>query len=117
MPTIDRDQTPAQMAYNSYNRLLKQFPSNKYIHTAQANMKKCLQSLAGHELYVAEFYLKSKKYKAALKRLNDLLNQFPDVGVQHKALQHVAMCEQLMNQSDVVSPEEEKKSRFRFWPF
>ena len=116
MSTIDRDQAPAQLAYNSYSRLIKQFPDNQYLHVAQANMKKCLQNLAGHELYVAEFYMQNKQYKAAFKRLTDLLNGFPDVGVQHKALQHLAMCEQLMNQSD-VSPEKEKKSRFRFWPF
>jgi outer membrane protein assembly factor BamD len=116
IPTLDRDQTYAQQAYNSYNRLIKQFPDNEYLHTAQANMKKCLQNLAGHELYVAEFYLKAKKYKAALKRLTDLLNGFPDVGVQHTALQHIAMCEDLLNKSQ-ASPEEEKKSRSLFWPF
>lgn len=120
MPTIDRDQTPAQQAYNAYSRLIRQFPETTYLHTTQANMKKCLQNLAWHELYVAEFYLKNNQYKAALKRLKNILNDFPDVGVQHRALQHIALCEQLMNQppeSPEVENPEEKKTGFSFWPF
>ncbi len=125
MPTTDRDQTAAQLAYNSYNRLIRQFPETTYLHTAQANMKKCLQNLAWHELSVAEFYLKNKQYKAALKRFKDLLNEFPDVGVQHRALQHIALCEQLLSQPpdspedspEAENPKEKKKSGFRLWPF
>lgn len=106
--TIDRDQTFAQQAYNSYSRLIKQFPDTKYLHIAQANMKKCLQNIAAHELYVAEFYFKNRQYKAALKRFKDLLNEFPDVGVQHSALQYIAKCESLVDQpASNPEPEEE----------
>lgn len=121
MPTIDRDQMPAQQAYNSYSRLIRQFPETTYLHTAQANMKKCLQNLARHELYVAEFYLKNKQYKAALKRLEDLVDDYPDVGVQHRALQHLALCENNLTKPvktpEVKPPKEKKKGLFRWWPF
>ena len=64
--TIDRDQTPANKALNTFNRLEKQFPGDSYTIKAKEHIKECLKSLAGHEFYVGLFYLKSKHYKAAL---------------------------------------------------
>jgi len=91
--TIDRDQTTAKKALDTFRRLKKQFPKSPYARNAGSRIKKCLKSLAGHELYVGLFYFKSKHYKAALNRFKSVLVNYPDVGVHKKALEHIALCE------------------------
>ncbi len=96
--TVDRDQTSAKKALDTFNRLKKQFPVDSYTIKAQEHIKKCLKSLAGHEFYVGIFYLKSKHYKAALNRFKSVLSNYPDVGVHQTALQYIALCEALLKE-------------------
>ncbi|OEU68335.1 MAG: transporter [Desulfobacterales bacterium PC51MH44] len=99
--TIDRDQTPAKKALDSFKRLKKQFPGDSYANRAEGHIKKCLKSLVGHEFYVGLFYFKSKHYKAALNRFKAVLSNYPDVGVHQKALQYIAICEDLLTKQQV----------------
>ncbi|MEJ2656067.1 MAG: outer membrane protein assembly factor BamD [Desulfobacterales bacterium] len=91
--TVDRDQTPAKNALDTFKRLIRQFPNNSYAHRAQERMKVCIKSLAGHDFYVGFFYYKNKHYKAALKRFRSVLTQYPDVGVHQQALKYISLCE------------------------
>ena len=91
--TVDRDQTTAHKALDIFLRLQKQFPNDAYSKKADARIKKCFKSLAGHELYVGLFYYKAKRYKSALQRFRRIISEFPDVGAHQKALRYIAMCE------------------------
>ena len=92
--TVDRDQSTAQKALETFERLRKQFPKDPYSIKAEQNIKSCQKSLAGHDLYVGLFYYKSKHYKAALQRFKNVLTNYPDVGVHQKALQYIMQCEE-----------------------
>ena len=94
--TIDRDQTNAKNALDTFNRLKKQFPEDVYSHRAEWHIKKCIKSIAGHEFYVGLFYFKSKHYKAALSRFKSILTNYPDVGVHQQALQYLNSCKKLV---------------------
>ena len=94
--TIDRDQSSAQKALETFERLKKQFPKDPYAIKAEGHIAKCQKSLAGHDFYVGLFYYKSKHYKAALQRFKAVLSNYPDVGVQEKALQYIIRCEELI---------------------
>ena len=98
--TIDRDHTPANKALEIFMRLQKQFPGNLYAKRAEEHIKKCIKMLAGHEFYVAFFYFKTKHYKAALSRFKWVLTNYPDVGVHEKALQYIALCEDLLKKQE-----------------
>jgi len=91
--TIDRDQTAAQKALDTFQRLVRQYPDDPYARQAESRIVICLQSLAGHEFYVAKFYYKQKYYKAALNRFLNVITDYPDVGYHYQALQYIAMCE------------------------
>jgi len=100
LDTTDRDQSVAQKALNIFVRLTRQFPQDPYTEKAGEHIAICLKSLAENEFYVGLFYYKSKHYKAALNRFTAVLTNYPDVGVQQKALQYIALCEgNLKNQS------------------
>lgn len=94
--TVDRDQTPAKNALDTFKRLIRQFPDNSYAHRSRELMKVCIKSLAGHDFYVGLFYYKTKHYKAALIRFKSVLTNYPDVGIHEKALNYIALCENLM---------------------
>jgi outer membrane protein assembly factor BamD len=91
---IDQDQTSAQKAHDTFQRILKQFPESDYAKEAEAGIRACRKSIIAHELYIAKFYYKAKNYKAALKRFQGILSMYPDVGIQHEALNYIALCEQ-----------------------
>jgi len=91
--TIDRDQTPALKAYETFQRLDKQFPNDKYARSGAEHLTTCLKSMVGNEYYIGVFYYKSKHYKAALHRFMAVLSDYPDVGYHQKALEYIAKCE------------------------
>jgi outer membrane protein assembly factor BamD len=99
--TVDRDQTPAKNALDTFNRLKKQFPEDGYTHRAETYIKNCVKSLAGHEFYVGLFYYKNKHYKAALSRFKSVLSNFPDVGVHQQALRYVSLCEESLAKEQI----------------
>jgi outer membrane protein assembly factor BamD len=102
--TIDRDQTNANKALETYRRLVQQYPHDVYAGMARSDMLACYQSLAGHEFYVGEFYYQNKNYKAALVRFTAVVEQYPDVGYHQPALAYLANC-QAWIQSQLQPPE------------
>jgi len=91
--TIDRDQTPARKAYETFRRLDKQFPNDKYARSGAEHLTTCVRSIVGNEYYIGVFYYKSNHYKAALHRFMTVLSDYPDVGYHQKALEYIAKCE------------------------
>ncbi|WP_457553971.1 outer membrane protein assembly factor BamD [Desulfobacula sp.] len=95
--TIDRDHTPAKNSVIQFNRLIDQYPASEYTQKAKENIQKCSQNLSGHELYVANFYYKTKQYKAALKRYEHLVENYPDSKESKEALNKIPACKALAN--------------------
>jgi outer membrane protein assembly factor BamD len=91
--TIDRDQTHATKALETYRRLARQYPADAYAGMAKSDMVACYQSLSGHEFYVGVFYYKTKNYKAAKARFTAVVEKYPDVGYHYDALTYLANCE------------------------
>jgi len=91
--TIDRDQSNARKALETYRRLVSQHPNDAYAGMARSDMVACQQSLSGHEFYVGVFYYKQKRYKAAKERFAAVVERYPDVGYHHRALTYLANCD------------------------
>lgn len=91
--TVDRDQTSAQKALDTFRRLRQQFPDDAYARSAGDHINRSLQSLAGHDFYVGMHYYKGKHFKAALERFKNVVNEYPDVGLHTKAKEYIAKCE------------------------
>jgi len=90
--TIDRDQTNAAKALETYQRLVQQYPDDAYAGMARSDMVVCNQSLSGHEFYVGQFYYFNEKYKAARARFTAVVEKYPDVGYLYGALTYLANC-------------------------
>ncbi|OPY04512.1 MAG: Outer membrane protein assembly factor BamD precursor [Syntrophaceae bacterium PtaB.Bin038] len=84
MQTIDRDQTEAQKARKEFERLIARFPQSKFAIMAEKNLREVKQRLAEHEFYVGEFYYRTKKYEAALKRFETIQREYANLGLDYK---------------------------------
>lgn len=75
--TIDTDQTAVKNAVTLFRTLIQQYPKSEYAAEAQDKLEICRQRQLQYELYVARFYLRTDKYAAAIKRLEEALVAFP----------------------------------------
>lgn len=87
--TIDRDSTPAQKSLEIFQRLVTQYPDSEYVAKTKDKVKASLANLSAHELYVANWYLKTEKYNAALKRYEYLVENYPDSKESQEALRKI----------------------------
>ncbi|TAL15561.1 outer membrane protein assembly factor BamD [bacterium] len=78
LETEGRDQTPAKTMVELFTRLISAYPSSEYAADAGEKTKEGKELLAGHELYVARFYLRKEEYKAALGRVTNVLRDYHD---------------------------------------
>jgi outer membrane protein assembly factor BamD len=83
--TVDRDPGSALNAEAAFARLLRVYPDSPYTVEARARIKAARDFLANHEMYVAAFYIKTKKYKQSAARLQYLLDTYPDASVAPEA--------------------------------
>jgi len=86
MRPSDRDQSAAQNAHAYYQALIQQHPTSPYAELAREQLERCRETLADHELVIAEYYVTHKNRKAAETRLLDLVNRFNDTDVAGEAL-------------------------------
>jgi outer membrane protein assembly factor BamD len=100
--TIDRDQDNARKALAALNRFLERYPESEYADPARAHAKDCQRYIAANELLVAKYYFKNKNYKAAMNRFQGIIEDYPDIGIHHIALQYLAKCEDLVAAQDAA---------------
>lgn len=86
MDTVDRDPTPAKNALAQFKRLMEQFPDSEHAQKAPDLIAACIDKIAGHELYVGRFYLKTGQYQAALKRFEYIVEFYPGTDQSQTAL-------------------------------
>jgi len=82
----DRDQSSTRKAIDKFEKIIKDFPDTPYAVKSYNYLKFCRKRLAEQEIFVANFYFKSGKYKAAEKRYFYVLKFFSDVEIQENAL-------------------------------
>lgn len=87
--TIDRDATPSKKAMAEFERLIRLFPENEYSQKALAHIDACIDNMVSHELYIANFYNKTKKYEAALKRYQYIVENYAGTDQSQIALEKI----------------------------
>ncbi|MBI1919450.1 MAG: outer membrane protein assembly factor BamD [Geobacter sp.] len=86
---IDTDQTPVKNAVTYFDAFLKQYPTSDLAKDAQEKLDDCRQKQVTYEVYVGRFYLRTDKYEAAITRLENALNNFPDAPLHDETLYYL----------------------------
>lgn len=76
-PSHERDQTATRDARSSLARFITTYPGSEHIEKAKELYIDVENALVRHEMYVAQFYLKRGRSKAAAIRLESVGRQFP----------------------------------------
>ncbi len=97
---IDRNPEHAKKALALFVKYLKLYPNSKEKESVNKKKKECLEKIAGHEMYVGKFYLKNKKYKAALGRFEEVLIQYPDTSYQEDAKTKTQECKNFLSKKE-----------------
>jgi len=82
--TIDRDQTETWKALSEFEKLIARFPSSKFSFLAEKNVRECKRRIAEHDYYIGEIYFKMKKYKAAMRRFDNIVKNYSHLGLDYK---------------------------------
>jgi len=108
----DREQKHTLKAKEEFERLIKRFPRDDYANKARKNLRECLIYMADHELFVANYYYKQGRYRAALGRYTYILNNYPDMGQYQDAMEGITRCKEKLAQ------ETAQEGGWRtYWPF
>lgn len=72
-----RDPGSVMRSYQYFAELIKRFPNSKYAKDARQRMVFLSNSLARHELHVADYYMRRGAYAAAAQRAKYVLETYP----------------------------------------
>lgn len=86
---IDTDQTPVKNAVKFLDSFIKLYPKSEFVPQAQAKLAECIGKQVEYEVYVGRFYLKSGKYQAAIKRLEEAMIKYPRAENADEALFYI----------------------------
>ncbi len=98
--TFDRDQESTRKSLDTLKSLIANYPKSEYVEKANLVINKCLKKITAHELYIGMFYFKSKHYKAAYARFNDIIEKYPDSESYAKAAEYIKYCENALNDKE-----------------
>lgn len=73
----ERDPSSTRNAFNYFAELVKKFPKSKYVPDAIERMKFQRNTLANHELLIAQYYMKRGAFVAAVNRAKYIVENYP----------------------------------------
>ena len=82
----ERDPSSTRNSFNYFAELVKKFPKSKYVPDAIERMKFQRNTLAKHELIIANYYMKRGAYVAAVNRAKYVVENYPKTPAVPEAL-------------------------------
>jgi outer membrane protein assembly factor BamD len=108
--SIDREQENTRNAQQEFERLIRRFPRDDYANRARRNIRKCLIFLAEYELYVGHYYFKRGYYHAALGRYLYIMENYPDMGQYHEAMEYISKCKEKLTEQRAEEDKKEERT-------
>lgn len=93
----DRDPKGAQDSFDAFKELVARFPNSKYVPDAKIRMQYLIDTLARHEIHVANYYMQRSAYVAAVDRAIDVLTDYPNTPETREALKIMIKSYDAMN--------------------
>lgn len=92
MRTADRSPEPARKALAAYEAVVRGYPRSTLLEPAREGVLAMRRRIAEHELYVADFYRRTEKYRAAAGRYELVLRDYADSGYADQVLFELGGC-------------------------
>jgi outer membrane protein assembly factor BamD len=98
--TVDVSYSWAKRALREFEKLQRNYPRNPYMDIVESRIKACKRTLAEYEFYVGSFYFKKGSFRAAARRFNGLLENYPDSNKVAEALYFLGLSYENLGQRD-----------------
>ena len=92
MHTANRDQTATRDALLHLDRLLAKYPHSPEAREAEILWRDLRTRLAENVAQIAEFYQEREEYESAAERYRSMLNEYPGLGLDARALYNLGVC-------------------------
>ncbi len=92
MRSVDRSSEPAYKAVAAFEALLRGYPRSTLLAQGREGLAAARRRIAEHELYVADFYRRTEKYRAAAGRYELVLRDYADSGYADQVLYELGRC-------------------------
>ena len=102
----ERDPQRARESFNYFRILLVRFPETKYRKDAVKRMQEIRHSLAKHEVFVADYYLRRGTYLAAANRAKYVIENYPKTPAVTDALDIMVKAYRQLNIDDLADDAE-----------
>ena len=74
--TVDRDQKMTELAFQTFDELVRRFPDSSYAKDARLKMDLTIDHLAGRDMDIGRFYLEIHQPIAAINRFKRVIDKF-----------------------------------------
>jgi len=99
-PAHEKDQSATRDARREIDMFIEKWPHSKYLDKAKQYRRDATRSLAASELYVARFYAKRDKWRAAAWRLEGLLKEYSGTDLDAEALYLLGQSYERLSEPD-----------------
>ena len=89
--TFDRDLGAAFEAIKYYKELLEKFANSKYVGDTIEKIKKSQKMIEEKEQYIADFYFKTKNFKAAKYRYLKIVRELENIAIVDHAMKRTIL--------------------------
>ena len=96
--TFDRDLSAGVEAIKYYEELISTYSNTEYVKDAQSRINLINDMLEKKEIYIADFYYKTKDYFAAKARYEDILVTLKDEQERPRIMARIVESEKKLNQ-------------------
>ena len=87
----ERDPGAAREAFDILRDLVKRFPDSRYAEDAQLRMAYLVNTLAAHEVSVANYYFRRGAFVASINRAQSVIENYPRAPAAREALEVLAL--------------------------
>ena len=88
--SIDRDPEPVKESVAAFEKLLAEYPDNRYQAEAREKINTCHEHLAAHHIFVGKFYYNKEAYLAAAHRYENVIDNYPTLAAAGDAKYQLA---------------------------
>ena len=90
----------ARKSFESFRRVVQNYPKGPYAHDSLAHMVYLRNRLAAYDVHVAQFYMRRQAFVAAAQRANDVLEQYDGSPQVREALKVLIDADVALNLND-----------------
>lgn len=86
---VSKEQSTSLLALKQFNKIINQYPKSLYAEESKIKIDLIYEQLAGHEMYIARYYMNKERWAAAVLKLQNVIEKYPNTIFIDEALHRI----------------------------